>query len=46
MEEPGLWWARSPMRRQEQTERALNAVSPALADRVGPGPGADEVSAG
>ena len=46
MEEPGLWWARSPVRRQEQTERPLSAVSPALVGRVGPGPGADRGSAG
>ena len=46
MEEPGLWWAWSPVCLQEQTEQPLSMVSPALAGRVGPGPGADGSSAG
>lgn len=46
MEEPGLWWAWSPVCHQEQTEQPLSVVSPALAGRVGPGPGADGTSAG
>ena len=46
MEAPGLWWAGSPVCLQEQTEQPLSMVSPALAGRVGPGPGADGSSAG